>query len=79
MGNKASMVTSSTNDRAVNLKQLVEILILISSLPDEYNHLMTALETIAEDKLTFNYVRAGDFLVKPSSSNQFIHFIHLFS
>ena len=60
------------------------VIISISSLPDEYNYLITALETIAEDKLTFNYVRdrlihendklknekADDFLVKPSSSNQ---------
>ena len=48
------------------------------------NYLITALKTIAEDKLTFSCVRdrlihehdkwkngkAGDFLVKPSSSNQ---------
>ena len=33
------------------------VIILISSLPDEYNYLITALETIAEDKLTWNYVR----------------------
>ena len=28
------------------------VIIIISSLPDEYNYLITALETIAEDKLT---------------------------
>jgi len=33
------------------------VIILISSLPDEYNYLITALETIAEDKLTWDYVR----------------------
>ena len=33
------------------------VIILISSLPDEYNYLITALETIAEEKLTWNYVR----------------------
>ena len=40
---------------AVAEKDLV--IILISSLPEEYNHLITALETIAEDKLTWDYVR----------------------
>ena len=33
------------------------VIILISSLPDEYNYLITALETITEDKLTWDYVR----------------------
>ena len=33
------------------------VIILISSLPDEYNYFITALATITEDKLTFNYVR----------------------
>jgi len=33
------------------------VIILISSLTDEYNYLITALETIAEDKLTWDYVR----------------------
>jgi len=32
------------------------VIILISSLADEYNYLITALETIAEDKLTWDYV-----------------------
>ena len=33
------------------------VIILISSLPEEYNYLITALETIAEDNLTWDYVR----------------------
>ena len=33
------------------------VMILISSLPDEYNNLITALETMAEDKFTWTYVR----------------------
>ena len=33
------------------------VMILISSLPEEYNNLITALETLKEDKLTWNYVR----------------------
>eukprot|EP00794_Sanderia_malayensis_P016556 gene16556-biopygen13988 len=33
------------------------VIILISSLPDEYAYLITALETIAEDRLTWDYVR----------------------
>ena len=32
-------------------------IILISSLPGEYNHLITARETIADDHLTWDYVR----------------------
>ena len=41
-------------DDAVLEKDLV--IILTSSLPEEYNYLITALETIAEEKLTWNYV-----------------------
>ena len=33
------------------------MILLISSLPDDYNYLITALETIAEDNLTWDYVR----------------------
>ena len=33
------------------------MIILISSLPEEYNYLITALETIGEEKLTWEYVR----------------------
>ena len=33
------------------------VIILISSLPDEYNHLITALEIITDDQLTWDYVR----------------------
>ena len=33
------------------------VILLISSLPEEYNYLITALETIAEDHLTWDYVR----------------------
>ena len=33
------------------------VIILISSLPEEYNHLITALETIAEERLSWDYVR----------------------
>ena len=40
---------------AVEEKDLV--IILISSLPEAYNYLITALETIAEEKLTWDYVR----------------------
>ena len=40
---------------AVAEKDLV--IILISSLPEDYNYLITALETIAEEKLTWDYVR----------------------
>ena len=42
-------------DDAVAEKDLV--IILISSLPEKYNSLITALETIAEDKLKWDYVR----------------------
>lgn len=33
------------------------VIILINSLPDEYNHLITPLETIAEERLSGDYVR----------------------
>ena len=33
------------------------VIILISSLPQEFNYLITALETIAESTLTWDYVR----------------------
>ena len=33
------------------------VIILISSLTDEFNYLITALETIKEDTLTWDYVR----------------------
>lgn len=33
------------------------VIILVSSLTDDYNYLITALETIAEEKLTWDYVR----------------------
>ena len=42
-------------DDLVQEKDLV--IILISSLPEEYNYLITALETIGEEKLTWEYVR----------------------
>ena len=42
-------------DDAVQEKDLV--MILISSLPDEYNNLITAMETLKEEKLTWCYVR----------------------
>ena len=42
-------------DDAVLEKDLV--IIFIISLPEEYNYLIIALETIAEEKLTWNYVR----------------------
>ena len=46
-----------TVEDPVNEKDLV--IFLISSLPEDYNYLITALETIAEDKLTWDYVRDG--------------------
>lgn len=33
------------------------VIILLSSLPEEFNNLVTALETIADEKLTWDYVR----------------------
>eukprot|EP00111_Clytia_hemisphaerica_P006416 TCONS_00018648-protein len=42
-------------DVAIAEKDLV--ILLISSLPDDYNYLITALETIADDNLTWDYVR----------------------
>ena len=32
------------------------VIILISSLPEDYGYLITALETIAEENLTWDYV-----------------------
>ena len=42
-------------DDAVAEKDLV--MILISSLPEDYNNLITALETLKEEQLTWTYVR----------------------
>ena len=42
-------------DDEVQEKDLV--MILISSLPDEYNNLITTLESLKEDELTWTYVR----------------------
>ena len=42
-------------DDAIVEKDIV--ILLISSLPDEYNHLITALETLADTNLTWDYVR----------------------
>ena len=42
-------------DDVVQEKDLV--MILISSLPDDYNNLITAMETLKEEKLTWVYVR----------------------
>ena len=42
-------------DDEITEKDLV--IILISSLPEECNYLITALETIGEEKLIWNYVR----------------------
>ena len=42
-------------DDAVVDKDLT--MILISSLPDDYNNLITTLETVSEEKLTWAYVR----------------------
>ena len=33
------------------------VIISISSLPDSYTYLITALETVAEERLTWEYVR----------------------
>ena len=33
------------------------VIVLLSSLPDEYNNLITTLETLKEEKLTWTYVR----------------------
>eukprot|EP00794_Sanderia_malayensis_P016396 gene16396-biopygen12085 len=42
----------------MNISDAVDdAVILISSLPEQYNYLITALETIGEDKLTWDYVR----------------------
>ena len=42
-------------DKVIFEKDLV--IILISNLPEEYNYLITSLETIAEVELTWDYVR----------------------
>ena len=42
-------------DDAVSEKYLV--MILLSSVPDDYNNLLTTLETLEEEKLTWDYVR----------------------
>ena len=44
-----------TLDDAVSEKYLV--MILLSSVPDDYNNLLTTLETLEEEKLTWDYVR----------------------
>ena len=44
----------SLNDR-VSEKDLV--MVLLSSLPDHYNTLLTTLETLDEERLTWQYVR----------------------
>ena len=38
------------------------VIILISSLPEDFNYLITALETIAEITLTWVYVMADSFM-----------------
>ena len=35
---------------------MISVIILISSLPEEFNYLITALETVAENTLTWDYV-----------------------
>ena len=40
------------------------VILLISSLPEEYNYLISALETIAEDHLTWDYVRDNLFKLR---------------
>ena len=47
-------VLEAIDDRMAEKKLVV---LLISSLPEEYNYLITALETIAEDHLAWDYVR----------------------
>ena len=51
--------TLSENQQAVGdpIAEKDLVIILISSLPDSYNYLITALETIAEELLTWEYVR----------------------
>ena len=55
-------------DDRIEEKDLV--ILLISSLPDDYNNLITALETIAEDQLTWDYVR--DRLIHESEKKSFV-------
>ena len=40
------------------------VILLISSLSEEYNYLISALETIAEDHLTWDYVRDNLFKLR---------------
>ena len=35
---------------------MISVIILISSLPEEFNYLITGLETVAENTLTWDYV-----------------------
>ena len=49
------------------------VMILISSLSDEYNNLITALETLQEEQLTWTYVRdrvISEFLRKKGDSTK---------
>ena len=39
------------------IAEKVIVILLVSSLPDEYNYLITALETLADTNLTWDYVR----------------------
>ena len=50
-----------------NIAEKDLVIILISSLPDEYNYLITALETIDEEKLIWDYVR--DRLIHEAEKN----------
>ncbi len=51
--------TLSEHLHAVNdlIKENDLVIILICSLPEEYNQLITALETIVEERLSWDYVR----------------------
>ena len=58
-------------DDMVSEKDLV--MILISSLPEDFNNLITTLETLQEEKLTWDYVRdrvLTEFERKESSKQQ---------
>ena len=48
-------------DQLESLDDVIEekylVMILLSSLPQEYNNLLTTLETLKEDNLTWDYVR----------------------
>ena len=49
------------------------VMILISSLPNEYNNLITTLETLKQEKLTWDYVRdrvLAEFERKKSEKQQ---------